>query len=1075
MLTKFTTSINIIRDKGKNLNYIPTPNAIRIVNQIANDFKKGIRVFNIIGSYGTGKSAFLWALEESLTNNKKYFGINLLQNPTIDFLNIVGEYKSIKNVFAEILEVKGSKNLTENIFSEIYNKYHDLGKKNPILFIQIDEFGKFLEYASQNSPEDELYFIQQLAEFVNNPDRNIILLTTVHQNFDAYALGLSQTQKNEWTKVKGRYKEVTFNEPIEQLLFLAAEHLAERVTVKKQTNDISKIVALLNKSKAFSFNEDYVNEIAEKLYPLDVFASYVLTMSIQKYGQNERSLFSFLESTDHTGLFQHSITKEGTFYTVADVFDYLNFNHFSLLNSRYNPDFSAWKAIKASLEKAEVAFEGNTQPYFKLIKTVGLLNINVQAGANLDRDFLINYADKCLGIKNAIDLIADLEKKKIILYRNYNNRYILFEGTDLDIQLALEKAGGKVNEVTDVVTLLKKYYNPQPILAKRVMYETGSPRLFEYKISAEPISITPKDEIDGFVNLIFNEKLTTQAVKRHSEANDNAILYCYYKNSKAIKELLFEIEKTKKVIAENGDDKVAVRELDNIVLHQRNLLTHKIMNNFYGANSEVVWYFKGELLSIKNKKDFNSALSNICDEVYHKSPIFNNELVNKHKISPSIHTAKRNYFKALINNWDKPQLGFAADKFPPEKTIYLTLLENNNINLIADEVKGEYKPSNKNKFNDLWKLSLKFLDSAKVSRRNVTEFVDLLSQKPYKLKQGLIDFWIPTFLFIKRDDFALFNKAGYIPTITDEVLDLLAKDPSEFEIKTFALDGVKVDIFNSYRLFLNQNVKDTLSNESFIETIKPFLVFYKQLPEYALNTRRLSKEALAIRNAIANSKDPEQTFFDDFPLALGCTLNELQQSKKGLQTYIIKLQDAIRELRTCYDELVNRFETFIQNDIVGENISFEGYKKSLQKRYIHLKRHLLLPTQRVFVQRLDSAIDDRKAWLNSLVQSLVNNTLEKITDQDEVLIYDKFKSMIIELDSLTMLSKEDIKEDKEDVFDVQINTFFDGMSKKMIRMPKTKKAEVEKIQNEVSKRLSKDNSLNIVVLTNLLKSMLKNE
>lgn len=72
MTTKFTTSTNIIRDSGRELNYIPTPNSIRVVNQIVNDFKKGIRSFNIIGSYGTGKSSFLWALQQSLQGKKRF-------------------------------------------------------------------------------------------------------------------------------------------------------------------------------------------------------------------------------------------------------------------------------------------------------------------------------------------------------------------------------------------------------------------------------------------------------------------------------------------------------------------------------------------------------------------------------------------------------------------------------------------------------------------------------------------------------------------------------------------------------------------------------------------------------------------------------------------------------------------------------------------------------------------------------------------------------------------------------------------------------------------------------------------
>lgn len=105
MQTKFTTSTNIIRDSVREINYLPTPNAKRVVNQIANDFKKGIRSFNIIGSYGTGKSSFLWALQQSLQGKKKFFDINLIENPKIEFVNFIGGFKSITNVFADRYEV----------------------------------------------------------------------------------------------------------------------------------------------------------------------------------------------------------------------------------------------------------------------------------------------------------------------------------------------------------------------------------------------------------------------------------------------------------------------------------------------------------------------------------------------------------------------------------------------------------------------------------------------------------------------------------------------------------------------------------------------------------------------------------------------------------------------------------------------------------------------------------------------------------------------------------------------------------------------------------------------------------
>ncbi|VXC56518.1 MULTISPECIES: hypothetical protein [Bacteroidota] len=1071
MASKFTTSTNIIRDTDRELKYIPTPNAIRISNQISNDFKQGVRSFNIIGSYGTGKSSFLWAIEQTLKASKSYFGLNMISNPKVGFIKIIGEYQSLRTSFIDTLEINDEHTSTENIFSEIYNRYYDLGKKNPLLVIEIDEFGKFLEYASNNEPEKELYFIQQLAEFVNNSDNNIVLFTTVHQNFDAYAIHLESSQRQEWTKVKGRFKEITFNEPVEQLLLLASEYIEEKQSTRKKEKEINELVSILSDSKAFSINEDYIKSIATKLYPLDSISAYVLTLSLQKYGQNERSLFSFLESTDHTGLYQHSILND-SFYSIAEVYDFLTQNYFSFLNSRYNPDFSAWKSIRISLEKVESLFDENLPEYEKLIKTIGLLSIYAQAGSYINKDFLIKYSQKSLGIKNAEKLIEDLEIKKVILYRNYNNRYILFEGTDLDIPTALYEAGNKIDDITDVVTLLNKNYSLAPVLAKRAMFETGTPRLFEYKISSQPISIKPIGDVDGFINLVFNEKNILNEIQEISSTNQEAILYCYYLKSKEIKDLLFEIEKTRKVIEENPDDKVAVTELKNIVLHQRNLLNHKILNSLFGDNASVLWVFNGELKELKSQKEFNVFLSEICRRVYNRTPYFNNELVNKHKISTSIHTAKRNYFKALANEWDVPQLGFPIDKFPPEKTIYLSLLENNGIKLCDDESFNVIEPHNENGFYDLWLASVEFLDSAKLSKRKVTEFVEVLSNKPFKLKQGFIDFWVPTFLFIKRDEYALFNESIYTPVINEDILERLAKVPEDFEVKSFALEGVKLDIFNSYRKFLNIDVNQNGNALTFIETIKPFLVFYRGLPEYSKQTKRLSKESISIREAIANSKDPEQSFFEDFPTALGYSVSKIQKDRTELQHFIIQLQDSIKEVRNSFDELVNRFETFLQDKYFDKPLVFEDYKKEFQKRYKNLHRHLLLNSQKSFVQRVDSQIEDKKAWLSSLAQSLIGRTLEKFKDEDELMLYDKFSEMILNLDSLNRISKSKFDEDKEIALDVQINSFGEEMANKVIRLPKSKSKQVEKLEEKIKELLSKDKSIDLAAITAVLKDLL---
>jgi ribosomal protein S15P/S13E len=1072
MANNFTTSVNIIRDTDRDFNYIPTPNARQVVSQIVNDFKKGIRSYNVVGTYGTGKSSFLLAFEQSIRGSKRYFEPNFGVNPNYDFVKIVGSYASIVEQFANAFEVQTTKNQQEIIFAEIFNRYYATRKENTVLFILIDEFGKFLEFASKHNPEKELYFVQQLAEFCNNPKHNIVLITTVHQSMESYAYGLSKIQQQEWTKVKGRFREITFNEPVEQLLFLASEYVAENYKSKASKPVIEKCLKLTTETKAFNFNKEFLEDIASKLYPLDILSANILTLSLQRYGQNERSLFSFLESSDHTGLAKFK-KQENPFYNLSNVYDYLNFNFYSFLTSKYNPDFAAWGAIRSSIEDVERAFDSNINDYVKAVKTIGLLNIFSASGSILDLNFFIEYLNTACGVSRPLDLMKNLEAKNIIRYRNHSKRFILFEGTDLDIHTALIEAGNKISEVVDITTLLKKHIQFRPVFAKQYSFSTGTPRYFEFRISDYPNNYFPSGEIDGIVNLVFNSKLNETYIQNKSKEQKEAIIYCFFKNSAEIKNLLFEIEKIQKVLEENKEDKVAKRELENIVESQIRLLNHYITDSIYSASKEVKWFFNGEEKIIGDKKDFNKLLSQVCSIVYDATPVYKNEMVNRHKISSSIHTAKKNYFKALANNWDKENLGFEDSKFPPEKTIYLSLLKENDISPIRENATDVISINNGSTFYKLWRASEDFLESAKSEQLKISKFSELLSKRPFKLKQGLIDFWVPTFLFLKRDDFAIFNEESYIPNLSEDNLELIAKYPEQYSIKTFDIEGVKLDIFNSYRTFLNIATQQKFDNNSFIETIKPFIIFYKQLPEYSKNTQRLSSSAKKIRKAIATSKDPEETFFEAFPNALGLTLSALQQDIAKLQNFTTSLQDAVRELRTAYDELVKRFEDFICNEFVGQSSDFEEYKVYLQKRFSKLKKHLLLSNQKTFVQRLDSPLDDRKAWLNSIAQAVIGKTLETFSDEDEILLYEKFKAMILELDSLTKISKTDIDESKEEVIGVKIDSFFSKIDPKVVRVPKNKSKEIEQLKNELKNKLGKDNTSNIAAVLNLLKELLQ--
>ncbi len=128
MAVSFSPSVNIIRDAKKDISYIVTPNAERASAQIADAFKKGVHAFTLIGSYGTGKSSFLWALQQSL-QNKNFFGKDYLTQGPVRFLNFIGVHQSLIEHFAEQLEVKNSLKGNQKIFDALFQEYEKVKSK----------------------------------------------------------------------------------------------------------------------------------------------------------------------------------------------------------------------------------------------------------------------------------------------------------------------------------------------------------------------------------------------------------------------------------------------------------------------------------------------------------------------------------------------------------------------------------------------------------------------------------------------------------------------------------------------------------------------------------------------------------------------------------------------------------------------------------------------------------------------------------------------------------------------------------------------------------------------------------
>ena len=103
----YIPSVNIEHGITDDFQYIVTPNTKNVWGNIVSSFHDGIHSFTIIGTYGTGKSSFLAALQRDLLKRTSVLveNHNVFGTDKFEFLNIVGDYASLSSLLAAKLDL----------------------------------------------------------------------------------------------------------------------------------------------------------------------------------------------------------------------------------------------------------------------------------------------------------------------------------------------------------------------------------------------------------------------------------------------------------------------------------------------------------------------------------------------------------------------------------------------------------------------------------------------------------------------------------------------------------------------------------------------------------------------------------------------------------------------------------------------------------------------------------------------------------------------------------------------------------------------------------------------------------
>ena len=873
---------------------------------------------------------------------------------------------------------------------------HHIGENGGTgLLLVIDELGKFLEYAAQSPGQGDVFVLQTLAEFATRSTQiPLFLLTILHQAFEQYAHRLAKSQREEWAKVQGRFEDIAFVEPAEQILRLIASAIQDKSVAVRENLSVPIELDL----KPTQLNDDEFRRLLRNCLPLHPTVALVIGSIFRRFAQNERSLFAFLSSNEPYGL-QDFLSKQHydgsvlPMLSVPDLYDYLNTTIAHRLYASRDGD--KWVEI-------EMAINRLTDPsptLVKLIKTIGLLSIIGEVSTNLKTSKrILRYAldDHTAEFNQAFDTaLKTLEERSIVIYRRYNDVYALWEGSDIDIEALSYEAEGYLDPNETLTNYLSKLAPPRPLIARRHLFEKGTLRYFEVRYTdLENFDVNlsePFGDADGLVLYALpagedEVNLFIEKANRKDATERQNVLIGIPHATRFLRDTLTELA-CLHWISENTPelegDATARRELSIRWVAAERDVADQLTKIFGGdSNKSCRWFHKGQEIDIDSQRTRNEYLSKICDAVYHKTPFIRNELINRRKISGAVTTARRKLIQAMLENGDQKNLGITG--YPAEMSIYRSLLSETGIHSKNSGVWGFYppRPDDKNKIKHTWAAIEAFLEACEGDRQPVVKLYERLMAPPFGVRSGPLPILLCAVMHHYKTEIALYENGSFIADWSMPVFERLLKAPQQFELKRFRMTGIRSDLFSQFSEVFNQPTET--QTPDLLTVVTPLMRTIAQLPKYTLTTQELSDNAKNLRKVVLNAREPDELLFKQLPEAFGFSYfgAEAATSTEAVSGFFSALQDALTELEQAYDILLNSVEL-----LLVEAFTLTPTVEKLRAELVARAEPLLAVTIEMdlkgFLVQICSGGHDHTSWLEAIATYLAKKPPSAWIDADK--------------------------------------------------------------------------------------------
>ncbi len=849
------------------------------------------------------------------------------------------------------------------------------------VFVVYDEFSKYLESSISNASINDIKLLQDFAEKccrssgAGNKNQLHLLLIS-HKEFSNYIDNLPKEKVDGWKGVSERFKRVVLNSDYSQVYEVIGEVIQKDKNLwpkfyKAHKTEFESRSETKSAQKLFFCKKEECQNVAKNCYPLSPFASYVLPRLSEKIAQNERTMFTFLAGNEKHSL-ASVLEKKGfeqdkvSFVECDVLFDYFEG---SLRNESYSsPIKKTYSKAKKCLESLKGESGPGKKMQERIIKTVCLIYCleqfeRLSPTAETLADI---YSYKKDDWKVVSEAIESLQKKNLLYLSRSNGFLILKENLSLDLSELLpniiEKRKHKISEVQILNALnQEKYLYPVKYNIQRAMT-----RYFDFKFffaNKNDSFIKYEEEeslcVDGLaVALLFAGDESGESEKEQKEKIDYArrlseklkfgcLIVRKTNDFKNIARQLREIDAIEFLKTTNAQDKIL---LDELALMQEDLFAsvQKFIQDFtHPENEKSLYFYLGKEKKLYRRSQLDSLLSEICESNFTKTPVVNNETLNKNILSGAADKSRRLLIDAILNS-DAGDLGIEGGQelsFMRSALCVPGVLDFKKDHKFFDAASENLKENFKGLFCEIDA----FIKKAQKESLELAGLVKLLSDKKNKigLRRGLIPIYLSvSFSKIKRNAL-IKNEAGELALDSKTLCDL-AENPEGFTLRVVSFDQPKAIYIKALcSMFEEHSFEKSVDPEkiTYSQLVSLMLSWYRSLPKYSREKKiGMKKENVRfmgeLKNALSNSQKflfeilPDVFATDDFAFAL---VQKLEEAKSERERALNGLEETLASLtKRIFTEKIEEFKGAGKKRTFKESSSADESLCALYQKYAFL-------------------------------------------------------------------------------------------------------------------------------------------